>query len=109
MRIPFSIGAGIGVGVVAVVALSGIGFVLYKNREKFNPVSDKNLAYISVNKVGADLTGDQYFTLGTWLYNVTHPDEAKDLVKGSPGRSSQEPAPISGDGGRLSELNPYVL
>ncbi len=40
--------------------------------EDLNPVSDQNLAYRGVNGVGAALTGDNEFTLGRWLYEITH-------------------------------------
>lgn len=44
-----------------------------------NPTSDKNLAYRGTNAVGAALTGDASFSLGSWLYDRFHPDEAQTL------------------------------
>jgi hypothetical protein len=44
-----------------------------------NPTSDQNLAYQGVNSVGRVLTGDQSFSLGSWLYDLTH--EAYDPNK----------------------------
>ena len=38
-----------------------------------NPTSDKNLAYRGVNGVGAVLTGDPSWSLGSWLYDVFNP------------------------------------
>lgn len=38
-----------------------------------NPVSDQNLAYKGVNAVGSAVTGDQSFSLGGWIYDLTHP------------------------------------
>ena len=38
-----------------------------------NPTSDQNVAYKSVNAVGASITGQKDFNLGSWLYDVTHP------------------------------------
>lgn len=37
-----------------------------------NPASDQNLAYRSANAWGTYFTGDKNFTLGGWLYDVTH-------------------------------------
>lgn len=36
--------------------------------------SDKNIVYSGVSKVGAAVTGDSDWSLGTWLYNITHKD-----------------------------------
>lgn len=44
-----------------------------------NPTSDKNLAYRGVNAVGGALTGDDSFSLGSWLYDVTHPGESESI------------------------------
>lgn len=41
-----------------------------------DPTSDKNLAYKGVNAVGGALTGAKDFSLGGWLYDVTHPTPA---------------------------------
>jgi len=38
-----------------------------------NPTSDRNLAYRGVNSIGQSVTGDGYWNLGGWLYDVTHP------------------------------------
>lgn len=40
-----------------------------------NPTSSKNLAYTGVNSVGQALSGDEHWTFGTWLYEITHPSE----------------------------------
>lgn len=45
-----------------------------------NPASDKNLVYTGVNKVGAAATGDDSFSLGSWIYDIFHPDEGKNYV-----------------------------
>jgi hypothetical protein len=41
-----------------------------------NPASDQNLAYQGVNVVGAAVSGRSSWTLGTWLYDITHPGES---------------------------------
>lgn len=38
-----------------------------------NPASDQNLAYRGVNGVGAAVSGDSSWTLGGWIYDITHP------------------------------------
>jgi hypothetical protein len=68
-----------GSGVASIVvlgAVAAVGAYLYIQREKLaqavNPLSDKNVAYRSVNAVGERLTGDSEFTLGGWIYDMTH-------------------------------------
>lgn len=39
-----------------------------------NPFDRENLAYQSVNWVGATVTGDDEFALGVAIYNATHDD-----------------------------------
>ena len=48
--------------------------------QAINPGSDKNLAYRAVTAVGAAASQDEGWTLGGWLYDVTHP--AYDPNKG---------------------------
>lgn len=36
------------------------------------PSSDQNIAYQTTNKIGAALTGDKNFSLGGWIYDITH-------------------------------------
>lgn len=43
--------------------------------EKFNPASDKNLAYSGVNSVGAAITGDEAWSLGGAIYDATHNED----------------------------------
>lgn len=43
--------------------------------EPFRPTSDQNLAYKGVNAVGGTLTGQKEFSLGSWVYDFTHPNE----------------------------------
>jgi len=48
------------------------GEALEKAGEAVNPTSDQNLAYQGVNSVGAAVTGDEHFSLGSWIYELTH-------------------------------------
>lgn len=43
-----------------------------------NPLDSRNLAYSGVNAVGGAITGDTGFTLGGWIYDITHPNVAKN-------------------------------
>jgi hypothetical protein len=54
-----------------------------------NPTSSGNIAYQGVNSVGAVISGDQDFSLGSWIWDVLHPSGRIDLpttgVKGDGG------------------------
>lgn len=39
-----------------------------------NPASDQNLAYRGVNAIGSAVTGDNSFSLGSWLYDKFNAD-----------------------------------
>ena len=45
-----------------------------------NPADPRNMAYSGVNAVGHVLTGDSNFTLGGWIYDITHPSVAENSV-----------------------------
>ncbi len=79
------IGAGAAVVVIGALYLLArkAGAAVVAVGQAVNPVSDKNIAYQGVNAAGAAVTGDSEFSLGTWLYNVTHADEAKGLLGGA--------------------------
>lgn len=62
---------------------AALGFVAYKFvlpkigdllNEKFNPTSDKNLAYQGTNSLVQQLTNDPNATVGTALYDLFHRD-----------------------------------
>lgn len=40
--------------------------------EAVNPVSPNNLAYKGVTAMGTVFTGNKDFTLGGWIYDLTH-------------------------------------
>lgn len=75
---------GIGVGLVAVVA------VVYLTRragaavadaaavvgDKINPYSSTNFLYDNViGGLGRTLSGNENWSLGNWIYDLTHPDQ----------------------------------
>jgi hypothetical protein len=92
-------------GVVAVIAAVGIVYYLKKGASavldvaatSLNPVSDQNLANIAANSIGGALTnqttasgGTRPFSLGTWLYETTHPGAAapSNTTTGAPIRAA---------------------
>ncbi|ACR11918.1 hypothetical protein [Teredinibacter turnerae] len=78
-----------GLMVVSFAVIAGIS-VLWWNRKKIaqgledaadsvNPTSDQNLAYRAVNGIGDILDDGEDnggFSLGTWIYDVTHSGES---------------------------------
>jgi hypothetical protein len=67
--VPASIGLGLGLGAVALVAVGGLAFVLWKNKERFDITSSKNLAYTGASSVVEALTGEKGATVGTKAYD----------------------------------------
>lgn len=69
-------------GVLALTAVAGVGLFLYWNRDAIkgavqavNPASDQNLAYRAVNAVTQTATGQPNISFGSWLYDITHPNQ----------------------------------
>lgn len=75
---------------VILAALAGVGYLGYRklaagiDAGALDITSDKNLAYSGVTKVGKVLTGDEHFSLGGWIYDKTHPNEAALLGLSEP-------------------------
>lgn len=74
--------------VIGLAVLGGIGYGVYKIYklggqvgEAFNPASEKNIVNRGVTAAGKAVTGDKYFTLGGWLYDITHPGEGEELTR----------------------------
>jgi hypothetical protein len=44
--------------------------------QAINPVNRDNVFYSGVNSVGEAISGDKNFTLGGWLYDLTHSEGA---------------------------------
>ncbi len=61
-----------------------------------NPASDQNLANRAVTATGRVLTGDQSFSLGSWLYDLTH--ESYD-----PNKPIKRAPTIREDAGRFTD------
>lgn len=76
---------------LAVGALA-VGLYLFKRNagamlNAVNPTSDSNLAYKGVNAVGDQLDDGQdndSFSLGSWLYDMTHPYDGFDYADNNP-------------------------
>lgn len=75
-----------------------------------NPTSDKNIFYQGANAIGGAVTGQgEDFSLGTWLYNVTHGDVLAEQPKppvntgGATGSWDESPA----DPFNIPGLPPY--
>ena len=73
MKLPGSVGVGVGLGAIALAGVGLVAYLLYKNREKFNPTSDKNLAYQAANAVVQTLTGDANQTTGGFFHDLFNP------------------------------------
>ncbi len=72
-----------------------VAFIIYRSVPKLaaaagdaahavNPLNPENVFATGVNNVGAVLAGQApgSWSLGSWLYDVTHPDEARELGLG---------------------------
>lgn len=60
---------------VGVVGAAGLWFArkqAAKAAQAINPVNQENVFYQGTNAVGSKLTGDKDFTLGGWIYDITH-------------------------------------
>lgn len=108
-----------GVGAIAgIAAVGALALVLYdylqKNRDKFNPGSDKNVAYGAASSVARAVFGDVVdargrpieATVGTRLYAWIHGDSMPEIDKPVTqadidayrrGRGAQAPAPAPSD------------
>lgn len=65
--------------IVAGVAVVGLWYLKRQATETVkqvgqavNPTSRDNVFYRGVNSVGESLTGDEDWTLGGWIYDITH-------------------------------------
>lgn len=63
----------LGIGVVVAVG----GYLVWKRGlpaigSAINPVNQENIFYQGTNAVGEALTGKENFSLGSWIYDLTH-------------------------------------
>jgi hypothetical protein len=60
------------------LAVGLVGSAVYaaeKARRRLDPTDPNNLFYDGVNSVGSSVTGNDDFSLGSWLYDVIHGDD----------------------------------
>jgi hypothetical protein len=70
------------VAVAGVVVIAVGGGLFYAQRkaaqtvddigQAINPVNQDNIFASGVNAVGAKLSGNKYWSLGSWIYDITH-------------------------------------
>ena len=89
MKLPAPLLLGVGLGVVALVgiALAGrrVAALAATAAPLVTPTSSENLIYGGiVGGTGRALSGDASWTLGGWLYDVTHDSDARiaQMLKG---------------------------
>lgn len=72
-------------GAILTLAVVGVGVAYYAQRQAkaalnaVNPTNGDNIFASGVDKVGAQLTGNENFKLGAWVYDLLHP--TVDLTK----------------------------
>lgn len=88
--VPAPVLAGVGVGIVALGALLVVGWQLQRvAKAKLNPASDANVIYKDViGGVGRSLSGSEDWTLGGWVYDLTHPGVRAELERLTKGGAS---------------------
>lgn len=59
-------------GLYGLDKIAGFSDMDYSFLNYVNPASEKNVVYSGVNKVGAVVSGDKEWSLGTWIYDITH-------------------------------------
>jgi hypothetical protein len=60
-----------------------------------NPASDKNIIYSGVNDVGSAISGDADFSLGSWFYDITHPNDPYNKAAPSGASYKQQTTAVS--------------
>ena len=98
MKLPAPLLLGVGVGLVAVIGLAFFGRKLaglaVTAAPLVTPTSSDNIIYGGIiGGTGRALSGDREWSLGGWLYDVTHNTDAQisQMLKGAP--SASEPLP----------------
>jgi len=74
-----AVGGALGSGAVDLITgtVGGVvhqaGQVIADNPAAFVPADPANIVYGNINSAGAAVSGNQNFSLGVWLYDLTHP------------------------------------
>ena len=61
-------------GVAAYLLKEGIGNAVVRAGDAVNPVNPDNIFYGGVNAVGGALSGDDNFSLGSWIFDKVNGD-----------------------------------
>ena len=69
----------LGVGAVAAVGVFLVWRKLPALGNAVNPLNNENVFYEGVNAVGESVSGQEGWSLGSWIYDITHPNEAEEL------------------------------
>lgn len=84
---------------VVVVGLFGVVVVWYVEHkahavlEAVNPVSEDNVINQGIQAIGTAVSGEQGWTLGGWLYDITHPATmSAAAITGTPPADAMSPA-----------------
>jgi hypothetical protein len=94
--VALGLGAVVGLAVVAVIAWQRGGRQVVT--QGLNPLSDRNYAYGGVNAVGAAVSGNPSFSLGSWLFEVMNPGAVqaeRDALGGAVADHQRRPDPPS--------------
>lgn len=65
------------------VMMAGVGYAIYwiiNNKDKFDPSSDKNIAYQTASAWVKEVSGGKYLTVGDWLYGMFGSNELSPIV-----------------------------
>ena len=96
---------------IGTVVIGGVLYWIYANRkelaDKVNPMSDKNIASQTADKLTQYATGDPNQSFGGWLYDLVHPDayDPKQYT-GTPKPTSDNPNYYSTSGSNATAAKP---
>lgn len=70
------------VGLALAIGVIGAGFLYYTGKkaaetvseaaQALNPINNDNIFASGVDAVGAKLSGNEHWSLGGWIYDITH-------------------------------------
>ena len=94
------------------VAVAAVAYMLYRNRDKFNPASDKNLAYQAGTSIVKTVTGDPNQTPGGLIFDLLNPNAGLAPGETTSGGAIRTPMPAklppSAAPGSQPSVDPYI-